>query len=128
MKASKVILHPGNNADSFADVQTVLQALHYGGTVYAGGTVASGTYTPSPANGYFQEYTNGGAHTLAPPTVAGSYRITLDITNNASAGAITTSSFTKVDGDSLDTTNAHAFRLYIVKGGLGTHMTVKRMV
>lgn len=71
------------------------------------GTVTSGTTTLDPGNRPLQSYTNNGAHTLAPGSNNGS--ILLDITNGASAGAITTSGWTKVSG-SFDTTNGHIFR------------------
>lgn len=71
------------------------------------GTVTSGTTTLDPGNRPLQSYTNNGAHTLAPGSNNGS--ILLDITNGASAGAITTSGWTKVSG-AFDTTNGHIFR------------------
>jgi len=88
----------------------------YTATVYTGiGTITSGTVTPDPANGQFQSYTANGAHTLAPPSVA-SGAITLIhmiVTNGASAGAITTSGFTVVEGDTYATTNAAVWELDI---------------
>jgi hypothetical protein len=78
------------------------------------GTVSSGTVTPlATTNGNFNHYTNNGAHTLAPP--AGVCSMVVEVLNSASAGAITTSSFTKVTGDSLTTTNGHKFHLFITK-------------
>lgn len=90
------------------------------------GTKSSGTFTPAMFTGQVQHCVNGGAFTLAPPTGHGT--MNLDITNNASAGAITTSGFTVVDGDPFDTTNTHAFRCYITVGNLGSHLSVKRVV
>lgn len=78
------------------------------------GTISSGTVTPlATTNGNFNYYTNNGAHTLAPP--AGVCTMVIEIVNGASAGAITTSGFTKVTGDSLTTTNGHKFMCYITK-------------
>lgn len=82
-------------------------------TPYSNGTVSSGTLTPDAGNNNLQYYTNNGAHTLAPPSAASS--ILMEITNGASAGAITTSGFTKVTGDAFTTTNAHKFLCTIVK-------------
>lgn len=76
------------------------------------GTVISGTVTPNEANGAFQYATNGGAHTLAPPTNATS--LVIEYTNNGSAGAVATSGFTKVDGV-FDTINGDKFLCYITK-------------
>ncbi len=84
-------------------------------TAYNAGTFASGTYTPAPANGQLQRAINGGAHTLAAPTATGDYSITIQYTNNASAGAITFSGFTIVNGDSLTTVNGDDFFIHIVK-------------
>lgn len=81
------------------------------GTGFSAGTKSSGTFTPDPANGNLQLCTNGGAFTLAPPSVGtgDSCQITLKMTNNGSAGAVTTSGWTKVTGSSLTTTNGHIF-------------------
>jgi hypothetical protein len=77
------------------------------------GTKSSGTFTPDPRTSNFQHAVNGGAHTLAPPA----YNSTMVILykNNASAGTITTSGFTKVDGDDLTTTDGHEFFMYITR-------------
>lgn len=95
-------------------------------TSVSSGTKSSGTYTFDPTAGSVQHITNGGAFTLAPTTSHGSWL--LDITNNASAGAITTSGWTKVDGDPLTTTNTNAFRCYMSVGNAGSHLNIKRMV
>ena len=85
-------------------------------TAYSIGTISSGTVTPDPTNGNLQYYTNNGAHTLAVPSVSGDYSIVILVTNGASAGATTISgSYTKSSGDSLTTTNASKFLLFIVK-------------
>lgn len=76
------------------------------------GTVSSGTYTPDPLTGNFKYITANGAFTLAPP--AAECSIVLEVLNGASAGAITTSGFTKVDG-AFTTTNGHKFLCAIVK-------------
>lgn len=100
------------NADAlFADVADVLTA-GFAATPYNAGTKSTGTYTPDEANGNFQYAVNGGAHTLAPPT--NNCTMVIQYTNNGSAGAITTSGFTKVDG-SFTTTNGDDFFAYITK-------------
>jgi hypothetical protein len=71
------------------------------------GTITTGTVTPNPQTQPIAKYTNNGAHTLAPSANEGT--IVVLITNGASAGAVTTSGFTKVAGDSFTTTNAHKF-------------------
>ena len=93
----------------FADVDDTLTA-GFGGTDAADGTKSSGTYTPTYSGSNFKTATNGGAHTLAPQSGTGT--IIIQYTNNASAGAVTTSGFTIVTGDSLTTTNGDDFMLY----------------
>ena len=83
-------------------------------TPFSNGTVTTGTLTPDPGNGPMQYYTNNGAHTLAPGTNKGQY--TLEITNGASAGAITTSGFSTVKGDAFTTTNAAVFTCSVIIG------------
>lgn len=90
------------------------------------GTKSSGTYTFDPTAGAVQHATNGGAHTFAPPATHGAW--ILDYVNNGSAGALTTSGWTKVDGDAFTTTNTHAFRCMISVGNQGSYLSVKRMV
>ena len=91
------------------------------------GTKASGTYTPSPVGGNFKKYINGGAHTLAAPTFAGNYTLVIQITNSASAGAITFSGFAKVIGDVLTTTTGHMFQIGLTKTDGGVVATVVAM-
>lgn len=100
-----------------ADTADVLTA-GFASTPYSAGTFSTGTYTPDEANGNYQYATNGGAHTLAPPTNSGS--ILILYANNGSAGTITTSGFTMVTGDSLTTTNGHEFFFYVNKNNNGT--------
>ena len=89
------------------------------------GTITTGTVTPDPGDRPQQHYTNGGAHTLGVSANAGS--ILLDITNDASAGAITTSGFTKVTGDSFTTTDGHKFRCHISIGNGGSLLQVQAL-
>lgn len=90
------------------------------------GTKSSGTYTFDPTVGAVQHATNGGAHTFAPPATMGAWM--LDYVNNASAGALTTSGWTKVDGDPFTTTNGNSFRCMLSVGNQGSYLSVKRMV
>lgn len=92
-------------------------------TPYNGGTVSSGTYTPDPANGNYQYYTNNGAHTLANPSF--DCAIDILITNGASAGAITFTTFTVSanTGDALTTTNTNKFIVSIRRiNGVSTYV------
>lgn len=84
----------------------------YNATAYSAGTKSTGTFTPDPANGNLQYAVNGGAHTLAPP--ASDCSMVIQYTNNGSAGAITTSGFTKVTG-SFTTTNGDDFHCVITR-------------
>lgn len=82
-------------------------------TPYNGGTQSSGTYTPNPANGNYQYYTNNGAHVLANPS--SDCAIDILVTNGASAGTITFTTFTvgSNTGDALTTTNTSKFIISI---------------
>lgn len=88
---------------------------------YNAGTFTSGTYTPSRNNGKYQHATNNGAHTLAPPTSIGT--IYVEYTNGASAGTVTTSGFTHVDG-SFTTTNTHKFLCKATKTNSYSHLDI----
>lgn len=79
------------------------------------GTFSSGTYTPTPIGGNMKRIVNGGAFTLATPSVAGDYTMVIQITNNATAGAITLSGFNRTSGSPFTTTNGHDFFVYITK-------------
>ena len=107
-----------------ADTADVLTA-GFACTVHDAGTKSSGTYTPDEADGNMQKFVNGGAHTLAPP--ANDCTLVLQQTNNASAGTITTSGFTIVDGDDFTTTNGHDFFLYITNSDSFSLLTVKAL-
>ena len=72
-----------------------------------------------------QKAVNGGAHTLAVP--ANDCTLVIQYTNNASAGTITTSAYTIVDGDTLTTTNGHDFFFYITNSDAFSLLTVKAL-
>lgn len=103
------------------------QALTGGATVTSKdlGTQSSGTLTLDMGDRPLQHYTNGGAHTLAPGSVNGA--CVLDITNDGSAGVITTSGWTKVAGDSFTTTNTHKFRCHCSVGNAGSLLSVQAL-
>jgi hypothetical protein len=85
----------------------------FSAAAHSAGTKSSGTYTPNVDDGNFQFATNGGAHTLAVP--AKNCTMVILYKNNASAGTITTSGYTKVDGDTISTTNGDEFFFYITR-------------
>ena len=101
-----------------------------GGTLNAGfsvtpyplGTISSGTTTLSAANGNQQFCTANGAFTLAPQTSSSS--IVLEVLNGASAGAITTSGYTKVTGDSYATTNTNKYLFFSTKTQNYSHLNI----
>jgi hypothetical protein len=107
----------------FADTADTLTA-GFNVTDHNAGTKSSGTYTPDPADGNQQYAVNGGAHTLAPP--ASSCTMVIQYTNNASAGAITTSGFTKVDG-AFTTTNGDDFLCYITVCNSFSYLNIVRL-
>lgn len=94
-------------------------------TSYSLGTVTTGTVTPSVANGFFQHLTANGAFTLAPPS--GACCIDIEVLNGASAGTITTSGFTKVNGDTYATTNALKFIFHITKTNSYSRLSIEAL-
>lgn len=94
-------------------------------TPFSAGTKSSGTFIPDPASGNFQYATNGGAHTIAPP--ASACTMVVEYTNSGSAGAVTTSSFTKVTGDAITTTNGSKFFFFITKHQNYSHLHVQAL-
>jgi hypothetical protein len=90
------------------------------------GTISSGTVTPDPGDRPQQYYMNNGAHTLAPSSNKGSY--TLDIINDTgSAGAITTSGWTRFTGDPFTTTAVAKFRCWADIGQQGSTLHAEQL-
>ncbi len=104
-----------------ADTDDTLTA-GFAGTDDDDGTKSSGTYTPVFTGGNFKKIVNGGAFTLAPPAETSS--LVVQVTNNASAGTVTTSGFTLVDGDTIATTDADDFHFFITRVNSFSHLHV----
>jgi hypothetical protein len=114
---------PGGTSVVTAGAQTLTGG--FAATPYNAGTKSTGTFTPDEVNGNFQYAVNGGAHTLAPPT--NNCSIVIQYTNNASAGAVTTSGFTKKTGDTISTTNGDDFFFFITKNNGFSHLHVQAL-
>jgi len=84
-------------------------------TVDNDGAFASGTYTPTPIGGNFKAIVNNGAFTIAAPSAAGDYTLVIQITNGATAGAVTFSGFSKTIGTAPTTVNGADFFVFITK-------------
>jgi len=107
------------------DVTAILQpdvsdnlTAGYSSDVEALGTISSGTVTPEVANAKenLKSLTNGGAFTLAIPATNGP--ISIQVTNNGSAGEITfAAGYQKVGGDTLTTTDGDDFFIHIIRIG-----------
>jgi len=80
-------------------------------TAHDEGTQSSGTFTVDPLDNNLQRCVNGGAFTFAPPSSDCS--VVVLVTNNASAGTITTSGFTRVIGDDFTTTDGDDFMCFV---------------
>jgi hypothetical protein len=109
-------------ADALLSDETANLTAAYTAAIDDDGTITTGTYTPTTAAGsQYKKIIGGGAFTLSPPVAATDTATTLSlfIVNNASAGAITTSGFTKVAGDDFTTTNAHKFSCRIEVNDIG---------
>jgi hypothetical protein len=86
-----------HDADTLKSDVTATLTAGYGNTPENLGTITTGTVTPDVADGHMQRLVNGGAFTLAVPSA--DCEILIQITNNSSAGAITTSAYTSVVGE-----------------------------
>lgn len=102
----------GLTGNILTDGQTDTLTKGFNVTDYDAGTKSSGTYTPDPANGNQQYAVNGGDHALVPP--ASSCTMVIHYTNNASAGAITTTGFARVIGE-FTATDGDEFVCQIVR-------------
>jgi hypothetical protein len=102
----------GVAAASFLQAGLADQAITGGAriTVNDLGNLTGATITPDPGDRPMQKITNNGAGTIAPGSNFGNYL--LDVINTTGAGAITTSGWTKVSGDSFDTTTTSKFRCH----------------
>jgi len=124
--SGSAIVFIGATAEDFANIlktnATANLTAAFTAAIDDDGTITTGTYTPTTAAGsQYKKIIGGGAFTLAPPVVATNTATTLSlfIINNASAGAITTSGFTKVAGDAFTTTDAHKFSCRIEVNDIG---------
>lgn len=104
---------------------TSLLTAGFTATSFSLGTVTTGTVTPSAANGNFQHLTANGAFTLAPPSAT--CCIDIEVLNGASAGTITTSGFTKVNGDTYATTNANKYIFHITKTNSYSRLSIEAL-
>ena len=98
--------------------------------VQALGTVSSGTVTlevDAAGKENFKTLTANGAFTLAPPSTSSSCTIIVQVTNGASAGTITTSGFTMVNGDAYETTSGNDYLFHVKKIGSFTSLTVEAL-
>lgn len=88
------------------------------------GVIASGAYTPSPSGGNMRKIVAGGPFTFTAPTAIGDYTLVIQITNNASAGAITESGFSILTGDPFTTTTGDDFFVFVTKcnGFISAHV------
>lgn len=97
----------------------------FGATIDNDGIQSSGTYTANALTGNFKSINANGAFTLGVP--ADDSTIIVQSTNGTSAGAITTSSWTAVTGDSLTTTSGDDFLLYMTVHGSFSHLDVRAL-
>lgn len=113
------------DADTLKSDASATLSAGYAETTFNAGTKTTGTFTPDESDGNFQRAINGGAHTLSPPNNDTS--LVIQYTNNSSAGAITTSGFTSVDGDDLSVVDGDDFIFYITKINGFSHLSIKAL-
>lgn len=88
--------------------------------------LSSGAFTPDPADGAYQPVDNDQAQTINAPTAAGSYAVTVVLTNVTGAGTVTIAGTdTPPDGDSITTTVGHKFSITFYKDSAGDSCFVK---
>ena len=110
------------NADAlFADVSDNL-TVGFTATENDVGDTGTTTITLDATTANFWKAVNGGAHTLTPQTATST--IVLYYLNAADAGAVTTSGYDIVTGDSLTTTNTEEFMLYSTTNNGKQHLHV----
>lgn len=103
------------------------------GTLLTGGFRASSVElagldaTVSPEPGNILYVSNTAARTIRAPTLPGVYTVIVEIVNGAGAGAVTLSGFSFVDGDTITTTQGHAFQIFITKTARKVVATVKAL-
>jgi len=92
---------------------TTTMSVGYTFTPANGGTITTGTFTPAPASGNYQFYTNNGSHTIGAPTA--DCAIDILMTNGASAVIPLFSGFTfgANTGDALTATSGSRFIISI---------------
>jgi hypothetical protein len=123
ISASYTLTLPGATGTLLSNASTATLGAGFAHTPDNDGTQSTGTYTPDEAGGNMKRIVNGGAFTLAPPT--NDCCVIVQITNNGSAGAITTSGFSAVFGDSFTTTNGDDFICTIIKINGFSSLTVQ---
>ena len=114
LPADVTVQLPATTGDILSNAESKNLSAGYTATAFPAGTKSSGTFTPDPANGNLQKVTNGGAHTLAAPSVGSGDSLSMVILyeNNSSAGAVTLTGFTKTDG-TFNTTSGNKFMCFI---------------
>ena len=106
----------------FADVDDTLTA-GFGGTDDADGTKSSGTYTPTYSGGNYKTITHGaGAFAIAPQSGTG--QLLIAMVNASASGAVTTSGYDTVTGDTIDQTGTNKFLLVSTVVGTFSHLHV----
>jgi len=112
-----------------ADTHDTLTA-GFDSDVQAIGTVSSGTTTlevDGAGEENFKTLTANGAFTLAPPSTSSNCTIIVQVTNGASAGTITTTGFTIVNGDTYETTNGNDYFFHVKKVGSFSSLTIEAL-
>jgi len=91
-----------------------------------GNAITSGTVEVDPSDRAYQDYENGGAHTLSPASLSAGTAASciLDIVNVTGAGNITTSGWDVVNGDAFTTVVGDSFRCTATVGPAGSMLSV----
>ncbi|MBD3754216.1 MAG: hypothetical protein IE937_01075 [Gammaproteobacteria bacterium] len=85
----------------------------YTTTAYDLGTIYTGAVALDVSNGNIQKLANSGAITIKAPANSGDYTMIVNVTNTASAGAVTLTGFTITSGVDFDTVDTNSFNVHI---------------
>ncbi|CAM5399076.1 hypothetical protein AFEL58S_02006 [Afipia felis] len=92
---------------------------------YPTGSLSGGTFKPDPLHGNVQHATNDGAHAITPPDDPCS--VVIQYTNGASAGALTTSGFSKVTGASYALAAGNKFLMFVTRSKDASHLHIQAL-
>ena len=101
----------------------------YTATAVNDGTLVAGAnYIPTPIGGNFRKFIVSGNITFSAPSAAGDYTMVVQITNSATGGGtFVFNGYTRVDGETIDTTANFKYMAFITKVNGFTHVFIQKL-